>query len=92
MKLLLCPECYDIRKMEVGERVVCSCGRSSAAYREDGLYADAYGAAMVIGISNRSLYDAVDRHLDKYPEDNLTIEAWIQAEPHRHITYHREED
>lgn len=90
MKLMLCPECYDIRKMKVGKRVVCSCGRSSAAYRKDGLHADAYGAAMVIGISNRSLYDAVDLHLDKYPEDNLTIEAWIQAEPHRHIDYHRE--
>ena len=54
MKLLLCPECYDIRRMRKEEKVVCECGRSSAVYREDCLHADAYGSALVIGISNRS--------------------------------------
>ena len=90
MKLLYCPVCHDMLKLDYGHRA-CGCGASSGAYRQDGINADANGRALVIGISNPSLRMAVERHVHKYPEDNITIEAWIQAEPHRHITYHRED-
>jgi hypothetical protein len=90
LKLLLCPECGDCFKLG-GKQQTCTCGRCSGAYRADGLAADVYGAeAVVIGIDNVALARVIDLHFDRYPEDNLSIAAWIMSEPARNVEYHRD--
>ncbi len=88
MKLLLCSDCGDTFKL-TGERTTCSCGRCSGWYREDGITADVCGEeALVVGIDNVALARAIDLHFDCYPEDNLSIAAWIMANPARNVVYH----
>lgn len=89
MKLLLCPKCGDIFKLQK-DLCHCDCGASAGKYREDSMHADVSGAALVIGIDNPSLGRAIKLHNDHRPEDHLAISAWIMAEPARYVTYYRD--
>jgi hypothetical protein len=58
MKLILCPVCHDVRKLDY--RIVhCKCGASSGWYEDDGLNATIQGEAIPIGFNNSSLVAAV---------------------------------
>lgn len=72
MKLLLCPECQDVRKLgklryttcECSKCVqlyatFCECGESWGYYRADGLNAIVDGEAIPLGFLNSSLVDAI---------------------------------
>lgn len=59
MKLLLCPNCMDVRKLGY-EVVTCECGKSSGYYEKDGLNAVYAGESIPLGFDNFSLRDAVD--------------------------------
>ena len=87
MKLLYCPFCNDIRKFRF-ENTVCYCGKSWGNYKEDGLFVEVYGRAIVLGIDNYSLGRAL-KIRDAFPKENLTIGAWIISEPSRHVKYNR---
>lgn len=58
MKLLFCPHCQDVLKLRF-ERRTCECGKSWGHYEND---EDARigGAAIPLGIGNRSLVDALE--------------------------------
>jgi len=90
VKLLLCTDCADVFKLSAA-MTACDCGRTRGRYLDDGLHAEVFGEhALVIGLDNHGLARAIDAHFDYYPEDNLSIAAWIMAEPARNVTYHRE--
>ena len=58
MKLIFCPECQDVVKLQRVYRT-CSCGSSGGMYRSDGLNAIISGKTIPIGIANKSLAEAI---------------------------------
>lgn len=58
MKLLFCPHCQDVLKLRFEQRS-CECGKSWGRY-EDEEHARIGGAAVPLGIGNRSLVDALE--------------------------------
>lgn len=83
MKLLLCEECHDVVALRSEVRH-CACGASWGRYLEDGLHAEIGGAALVIGVDNFALGRVLDNRW-RYPNENLTIGAWIMGEGARHV-------
>ncbi len=78
MKLLLCPKCYDIVKLQFSTRS-CQCGASSGKYLPDGLLAVVSPDAMVIGIDNHMMKRAVMAR--RSPDSgHRTLAAWLMAE------------
>ena len=84
MKLLFCPECLDIRGISHAE-VECFCGASSARYIDD-IVAQVTGPGILIGVSNQALAAALDVRA-AFPEENLTIAAWLISKPNRNVVY-----
>ncbi len=77
MKLLLCEECHDIVALKRNQRE-CACGKSWGRYLNS-LRVEVGGKALVIGLDNFQLARVLDlRQL--YPDDNLTIAAWIMGD------------
>ena len=79
MKLLYCTECADLFSLSAKERR-CSCGRSGGRYLDD-RGAEIWGAAVPVGIDNRS-FDAALRRQWFADRDGDQIEgsifsAWI---------------
>jgi len=74
MKLIYCPECHDVRKLDYPV-TVCKCGASKGWYLNDGLHAMIQGAAIPLGIANRSFVTA----LDNRPESGMgeCFEAFV---------------
>ena len=66
MKLIYCPDCHDIRKLQFGS-VVCHCGHSGGWYHEDGLNATITGKAIPLGFANRTFVKA----LANRPEEGM---------------------
>ena len=62
MKLLFCPACSDIRALRIGPWTRCRCRRSRARY-VDTLFAEISGDAMLLGIRNDSLNEALRREV-----------------------------
>lgn len=54
MKLLFCPTCDDVVKLQMDKTTTCACGDSFGRYLEDGLHAEYGGKAILLGIDNRS--------------------------------------
>lgn len=52
MKLLLCTECADVRKLNYHD-TFCDCGRSVGRYLADGAHAVHSGPSIVLGLDNR---------------------------------------
>ena len=64
MKLIYCPVCNDVRKLDY-QVTVCKCGASRGWYADDGLNATIQGEAIPLGFNNTSLVAA----LENQPED-----------------------
>lgn len=58
MKLIFCPECFDVVKFEMKKRY-CKCKSSWGNYLKDGNHATFGGATIPLAISNLSLYKAL---------------------------------
>ena len=93
MKLLICRLCSDVVKLHFS-KTFCECGASWGRYTDDdGIQAEVHGEyAFILGLDNFSLERALNLHEYHYPEDNLSIAAWVMAEPSRNVEYHRDED
>ena len=81
MKLIFCPDCYDVFKLDYRLRK-CVCGRCAGKYIDD-TYAIVNGEGYSIAIGNGSLMDAcikgtVQRKERHIPESNII--CW--ARPH----------
>jgi hypothetical protein len=90
MKLLLCPECHDVIALSQFESRACACGESCGKYQDDGVQADVYGPALVIGLENQMINRVLTLH-SHTPDENLTIAAWVMGEKTPNVTYHRED-
>jgi hypothetical protein len=74
MKMLYCPKCHDVRKLQ-RKQVFCQCRGSSGWYKRDGLNAVLAGLAIPIGFQNTSFVKAL---LDQ-PEEGMgsVFEAFV---------------
>lgn len=61
MKLLLCKQCSDVRKLDVGNWTYCNCGGSRGRYLTDGKHAQVLGNCVTIGLDNHTLSHAIRR-------------------------------
>lgn len=80
MKLVFCPECEDVKKLEIDTPTFCHCGRSWGRYLTDGLHAEYGGDAILLALGNTSLIKAVAKELAGQRRiDGLgfKIEAWV---------------
>ena len=91
MKLLFCPRCQDIRKLQMEPDVTtCNCGDSWGFYKSDGWYA-VIGHGLAIGLDNNSLAYAIKERL-KGVGKSLYLSAWLMATDHKTIEYGPEEE
>ena len=58
MKLIFCPECWDLRRLHVETPTYCKCRKSMGMYT-DNVYAVIAGYAIPVGISNYSFRSAL---------------------------------
>lgn len=58
MKLVYCPHCQDVFKMQFTFKA-CMCGKSGGVYESDGLHAWVGGEAKALGFDNSSLAQAL---------------------------------
>jgi hypothetical protein len=74
MKMLYCPKCHDVRKLQ-RKQVSCQCGESSGWYKRDNLNAVIAGMAIPIGFQGSSFVEAL---LDQ-PEEGMgsVFEAFV---------------
>ena len=82
MKLILCPLCHDIRKLH-RDLTECQCKKSWGWYKEDGWHAAIGGKAIVIGINNASLVDAIINQPSIGEGPNIS--AWVFAKDFERI-------
>lgn len=50
MKLLLCTECTDLRKLHVGVKSVCLCGQSWGEYQANGRWVQLGGQSKLVNL------------------------------------------
>lgn len=50
MKLLLCTECTDLRKLHVGVKSVCLCGQSWGEYQANGRWVQLGGSSKLVNL------------------------------------------
>jgi hypothetical protein len=75
MKMLLCPECGDVRKLGSSE-TRCECGKSWGKYLEDGLRAVYGGESIIIGLDNNDVRELVRR--DRLAKTNIDFEILLE--------------
>jgi len=85
MKLLFCPECHDIVKLDYDKRS-CKCGESFGYYHADGSHATVCDKAVVIGLDNITLARAF-RNMRDLPE--LAQPAAMELGNFRAWVFHR---
>jgi len=91
MKLLFCPRCQDIRKLQMEPDVTtCNCGDSWGFYKSDGWHA-VIGHGMAIGMDNNSIAYAIKERLNGVGQ-SLYLSAWLMATDHKTIEYGGKED
>ena len=74
MKLLYCPKCHDVRKLQ-REVVTCQCGESKGWYKADGLNAVIEGMAIPIGFQNPAFTRALLGRQDR--GSGVVFEAFV---------------
>ncbi len=79
MKLIFCPHCTDVRKLDTDAMVSCKCGKSSGQYLPDGVQVVLRGDAIPIGILNSSFVRAVKSR----PADGLGSQFEAFVIPHQ---------
>jgi len=84
MKLIYCPVCHDILKLQSGNHRQCLCGKSWGSYWANGVDATIGGDAIPLGIDNRAFHDALLHR----PKTGLgrTFTAFVIPERCEHIT------
>lgn len=76
MKLLFCPRCYDVFKLDY-ELKECKCGMCKGRYKLDGGHAVVNGQGMSLVIANPDLAQAFEK---KSRYNVMPIRCW--ARPH----------
>ena len=74
MKLIYCPSCHDVLKLQAGDRK-CWCGASWGTYHGNGVNVTIGGRAVPLGIDNLSFLNALAHR----PADGLgrTFTAFV---------------
>lgn len=72
MKLIFCPTCQDIFKLQKYPKT-CECRKSWGKYEDDGLHAIVGGLSIPLGISNSS-FNFTLRRMTDLDESNLGLE------------------
>lgn len=77
MKLLFCPECLDVFKLQFRDRS-CSCGVSRGHYEKDGERVTVRGG-LVMGLGNRSLLLGLQSvaHMGDLAERGPDLSCWF---------------
>ncbi len=90
MKLIYCPKCLDVKKVQMRKVRHCSCGKSWGYYLDDDLTAMVGGLAMPLAIENDKLREAVARR----PKDGRGSQCRVRMLPEQYETlrYRREPD
>lgn len=92
MKLLICVECGDVRKLH-RHRTYCECGKVWGEYLSDGAHAVVSPTAGVVGLSNTTLRQAI--HAQDHPDAGYrTLAAWLMGKDAPRVRWaeHQEED
>jgi hypothetical protein len=79
MKLIYCPLCDDVVKLDFRFRM-CKCQQSGGQYHEDGIHADYCGEAVPIGFANSSFMAAVHDQPDRGPKGKEFVAFVIPKE------------
>lgn len=91
MKLLFCPHCGDVRKLDLTV-TTCWCGLAKGRYLEDRWSAEVNREARLIGLDNNELNRVLsarhrfERELETRPNDrhgytpNPRLEAWLMTD------------
>ena len=82
MKLIFCPTCEDVVRLELEDRR-CLCGESSGHYEEDGLHAVISGPAVPLGFDNRDFRKALS--VEPGTERGTKFDAFIISRQARTI-------
>lgn len=86
IKLLLCPACHDVRKLQMEPDITtCDCGKSWGFYKHDGWNA-VIGAGLAIGVDNNSVAYALRERLNGNGK-SVYLSAWLMATDHKTIEY-----
>jgi hypothetical protein len=64
MKLIFCPKCQDVKKLQ-DEKTTCKCGQSWGRYLDD-VNAEIGGNAVLLGIDNSSFAHALKYRVKKF--------------------------
>lgn len=81
MKLLFCPSCGDVRAVDLAPGTSCRCGLAVAAYDADRHVVTKSGAAIILGLHNADLREALrGDHLD-----NFMIRCWRFRKSHPRV-------
>lgn len=59
MKLIFCPACQDVVKLQVARNRYCDCKQSWGYYHKDGLNAEIGGSAVPLGFDNQDFVRAL---------------------------------
>ena len=82
MKLIFCPECQDVLKLQMEKRE-CLCKKSGGCYT-DKVHAEIWGLAEAIGFSNPSFTTAYS-HRKSLDPTLQNFSAWIFGSTARNI-------
>lgn len=77
MKLIFCPRCQDVRKLQ-RYQTYCECGYVSGRYDADGAHATVSQNATVIGLDNHTLRRAIIASQDR-DSGHRTLAAWVMG-------------
>ncbi len=88
MKLLYCPLCTDVRKLNYEDlKTVCDCGKSYGYYHADGWNATIGGAGLAIGLSNPHVKSAVYCRMALDDKEDIDLKAWLMKPSHPRINW-----
>jgi len=84
MKLIFCPECYDIFDLDIKEVKSCHCGQSSGKYLDDLRTVEVSEKAIVICFNNQQFTNALIFTCDD-DKSGQNFNAWILPANNRWI-------
>jgi len=93
MKLLLCPICSDVRKLDYGDedsKTICKCGKSYGYYHADGWNATIGGQGQAIGLSNPEVREAIYVRFNLGNKEDIDLKAWLMKPSHPRIKWERD--
>lgn len=79
MKLIYCPYCKDVVRL-IDKRRECGCGKSWGNY-VDHVLAELGGAAVPVGIGNKSFVEALRERAGPAKRAHMRLDAFLIKEP-----------